>query len=155
RHQRHQKLRGVMLHINHFIAGRHVAPHSGRYLDNFEPATGAVSSPVADGDASDVYAAVRAARAATPAGARAPDAGPARLLLAVARRIEANLEQLAQAESADTGKPLRLARSVDIPRAASNFRFFATAILHFHSEAYRTDQAALNYVLRQPRGVAG
>src|SRR5208337_71403 len=51
--------------------------------------------------------------------------------------------------------PLRLARMVDIPRAAANFRFFATAILHFHSEAYRTDQLALNYTLRQPRGVAG
>src|SRR5262252_2608813 len=75
--------------------------------------------------------------------------------IAVAHRIEANLEQLARAEAVDTGKPLRLARTVDIPRAASNFRFFATAILHFHSEAYRTDQLALNYTLRQPRGVAG
>ncbi len=77
------------------------------------------------------------------------------MLLAIAQRIEQDLEHLAQAESVDTGKPLRLARSVDIPRAASNFRFFATAIPHFHSEAYRTDQTALNYTLRQPRGVAG
>src|SRR5262249_4510210 len=38
---------------------------------------------------------------------------------------------------------------------SANFRFFATAIEHFHSEAYRTDQVAINYTLRQPRGVAG
>src|SRR5262249_14096758 len=68
---------------------------------------------------------------------------------------EADLEQLAQAECVDTGKPIRLARTVDIPRAASNFRFFATAILHFHSEAYRTDRLALNYTLHQPLGVVG
>src|SRR5205823_2932004 len=42
-----------------------------------------------------------------------------------------------------------------IPRAAANFRFFATAVLHAHTESYRTDQLALNYTLRQPRGVAG
>src|SRR5262249_6324124 len=77
-----------------------------------------------------------------------------RLLLDISQRIEANLERLAHAESVDSGKPLRLARIVDIPRAASNFRFFATAILHTRSDAYRTDQVALNYTLHQPRGVA-
>jgi aminomuconate-semialdehyde/2-hydroxymuconate-6-semialdehyde dehydrogenase len=62
---------------------------------------------------------------------------------------------LALAESVDTGKPLSLARTLDIPRAAANFRFFATAILHTATEAYATDHAALNYTLRRPRGVAG
>src|SRR5262249_26229156 len=144
-----------MLHIDHFIARRHVPPHAGRYLDDHEPATGAVHARVADGDARDVDDAVRAAADAFPAWARTPAAERARLLLDLAARIEANLDRLAQAQSADTGKPLRLPRAVDLPRAASNFRFFATAVLHFHSEAYRTDQAALNFTLRQPRGVAG
>jgi aminomuconate-semialdehyde/2-hydroxymuconate-6-semialdehyde dehydrogenase len=89
------------------------------------------------------------------AWSRTPAAERSRLLLDVAARIEAKLDELARAESIDTGKPIRLARAVDIPRAAANFRFFATAVLHFHSEAYRTDQLALNYTLRQPRGVAG
>src|SRR5205807_3888309 len=86
---------------------------------------------------------------------RTTSAERSRLLLALSDRIEANLDRLADAESTDTGKPLRLAKTVDIPRAAANFRFFATAVLHAHTEAYRTDGIALNYTLRQPRGVAG
>jgi aminomuconate-semialdehyde/2-hydroxymuconate-6-semialdehyde dehydrogenase len=144
-----------MLQISNFINGRHAPPASGRYLDNLEPATGQVYSQLADSDSRDVDAAVQAALDAFPNWSRTPAAERSRLLLDVAGRIEANLERLAQAESVDSGKPLRLARTIDIPRAASNFRFFATAILHSHSEAYRTDQLALNYVLRQPRGVAG
>jgi aminomuconate-semialdehyde/2-hydroxymuconate-6-semialdehyde dehydrogenase len=144
-----------MLQIPNFINGRHVPPASGHYLDNIEPATGQVYSQVADSDSRDIDAAVQAAREAFPKWSRTLAAERSRLLLDIAGRIEANLERLAHAETVDSGKPLRLARSIDIPRAASNFRFFATAILHFHSETYGTDQLALNYVLRQPRGVAG
>jgi len=144
-----------MLQIPNFIAGRHVPPQSGQYLDNIEPATGRVWSQVADSDARDVEVAVQAAREAFPAWSRTPAGERSRLLLDIAQRIEANLDRLAHAESVDNGKPLQLAKLVDIPRAASNFRFFATAILHSHTEAYRTDSLALNYVLRQPRGVAG
>src|SRR5262249_35565464 len=147
--------RSPMLHIPNFIAGRHAPPQSGAFLDNVEPATGRVYCQVADSDSRDVEAAVQSAVDAFPAWSRTPAAERSRLLLDVAARIESNLERLAEAESVDTGKPLRLARTVDIPRAASNFRFFATAILHTHSETYRTDQLALNYTLRQPRGVAG
>jgi aminomuconate-semialdehyde/2-hydroxymuconate-6-semialdehyde dehydrogenase len=144
-----------MFDIPHFINGRHVAPAEGRYLDNVEPATGKVYSRVADGTAADVDAAVHAAQAAFPAWSRTPVAERSRLLLEIARLIDVNLEKLAKAEAVDNGKTLRLARIVDIPRAASNFRFFATAIHHFHTEAYRTDTLALNYTLRQPRGVVG
>lgn len=141
--------------ISHFIAGRDVAPVGGQYLDKIEPATGRTIARVADGDARDVDAAVDAAASAFPQWANTPAAERSRLLLAIADRIDANLDVLAEAESADTGKPLKLAKAMDIPRAAANFRFFATAILHTHTEAYRTDGLALNYTLRQPRGVAG
>jgi aminomuconate-semialdehyde/2-hydroxymuconate-6-semialdehyde dehydrogenase len=144
-----------MITIQNFIAGQHLPPQSERYLDNIEPATGKPYSRLPDSDAADVEQAVQAAAKAFPAWARTPAAERSRLLLAIAERIDANLERLALAESVDTGKPLRLARALDIPRAASNFRFFATAILHTHSETYRTDDVALNYTLRQPRGVAG
>jgi aminomuconate-semialdehyde/2-hydroxymuconate-6-semialdehyde dehydrogenase len=144
-----------MLHIPNFIANRHVPPQSGAYLDDRDPATGAVYARVADSDGRDVDDAVQAARAAFPAWAATPAAERSRILLDIAARIDANLDRLAHAETLDTGKPLRLARLVDIPRAASNFRFFATAALHFASEAYRTDRLALNYVLRQPRGACG
>src|SRR4029077_4485472 len=91
----------------------------------------------------------------SPAGPRPPPADRARILLRIADLIERDLEKFARAESIDTGKPLSLARSLDIPRAASNFRFFATAILHTENEAHVTDGVAFNYTLRQPRGIAG
>jgi aminomuconate-semialdehyde/2-hydroxymuconate-6-semialdehyde dehydrogenase len=67
--------------------------------------------------------------------------------------MEREIDELARIESIDTGKPLALARSLDIPRAIANFRFFATAILHTRSELHATDTEALNYTLRRPLGV--
>jgi aminomuconate-semialdehyde/2-hydroxymuconate-6-semialdehyde dehydrogenase len=141
--------------IDNFVGGQHVPPLSGRYLDNIEPATGCAYGRVADSDAQDVEAAVQAASAAFPVWSRTPVAERSRILLEIARLIDANLDRLARAEAVDNGKPLRLAKAVDIPRAAANFRFFASAIVHFHTEAYRTDTLALNYTLRQPRGIVG
>jgi aminomuconate-semialdehyde/2-hydroxymuconate-6-semialdehyde dehydrogenase len=69
--------------------------------------------------------------------------------------IDRDCEKLAMAESLDNGKPVALARRLDIPRAASNIRFFATAIVHFASEAHITGDQAVNYTLRTPVGVAG
>ena len=86
----------------------------------------------------------------SPHGPPRPRPSACAFLLTIADKIDANRDALAEAESADTGKPLKLAKAVDIPRAAANFRFFATAILHTHTEAYRTDGLALNYTLRQP-----
>jgi aminomuconate-semialdehyde/2-hydroxymuconate-6-semialdehyde dehydrogenase len=144
-----------VIDIPHFIGGRHCAPLGGEWLDNVEPATGQVYSRVANGDQADVEAAFLAAQAAFPAWSRMAVAERARILNAVAEKIEANLDRLARAEAIDNGKPIQLARTVEIPRAASNFRFFAGAIVHFHSECYRTDTVALNFTLRQPRGVVG
>jgi aminomuconate-semialdehyde/2-hydroxymuconate-6-semialdehyde dehydrogenase len=144
-----------MQDIPNFIAGEHVAPRAERWLDNVEPATGTVYSRVADSDETDVDNAVRAASDAFNGWAATPAVERSRLLLDVAARIEADLERFARAESIDTGKPLRLARTVDIPRAVSNFRFFGTAILHWSSESHSTDRLALNYTLRRPRGIAG
>jgi aminomuconate-semialdehyde/2-hydroxymuconate-6-semialdehyde dehydrogenase len=102
-----------------------------------------------------VELAVAAAEQAFAGWSRTPAAERSRILLRIADFIERDLEKLALAESMDTGKPLSLARGLDIPRAASNFRFFATAILHTESEAHITDGLALNYTLRLPLGVVG
>jgi aminomuconate-semialdehyde/2-hydroxymuconate-6-semialdehyde dehydrogenase len=143
------------LQIRNFIDGKFVEPVGGRYLDNVEPATGKPYSQVADSDAQDVDLAVVAAEKAFADWSKKSATERSRLLLRIADLIERDLEKLARAESIDTGKPLSLARSLDIPRAASNFRFFATAILHTASEAHITDGVAFNYTLRQPRGIAG
>src|SRR5947209_5178075 len=141
--------------IQNFIDGRFVEPVGGQYLDNIEPATGKPYSQVADSDARDVDLAVAAAEKAFTGWSLTPAGERSRILLRIADLIERDLEKLARAESIDTGKPLSLAHALDIPRAASNFRFFATAILHTESEAHITDNVAFNYTLRQPRGIAG
>lgn len=141
--------------IQNFIDGKFVAPAGGKYLDNIEPATGKPYSRVPDSSGEDVENAVLAADKAFPAWSKTATAERSRILLRIADLIERDLEKLARAESIDTGKPLSLARSLDIPRAASNFRFFATAILHTENEAHVMDGVAFNYTLRQARGIAG
>ena len=148
-------MRTELPQIQNFIDGQFVEAIGGKYLDNFEPATGKPYSQVADSDARDVESAVAAAEKAFVDWSKKSAAERSEFLLRIADLIERDLEKLARAESIDTGKPLSLARTLDIPRAASNFRFFATAILHTESEAHITDNVAFNYTLRQPRGIAG
>src|SRR5213080_3285244 len=141
--------------IQNFIDGQFIEPVGGKYLDNIEPATGKPYTQVADSDSRDVDLAVVAAEKAFVDWSCTPAADRSKILLRIADLVERNLEKFARAESIDTGKPLSLARGLDIPRAAANFRFFATAILHTESEAHITDGVAFNYTLRQPRGIAG
>jgi aminomuconate-semialdehyde/2-hydroxymuconate-6-semialdehyde dehydrogenase len=140
--------------IQNFINGHYVSPIHGRYLDNYAPAYGTVSGQLPDSGPEDVDAAVAAAEAAFPAWAAMPPEERHDILRAVADGILANLDRLAEAESQDSGKTLRTARTVDIPRAALNFKFFATALLHFASESHHQPQS-LSYTLRQPLGVVG
>lgn len=144
-----------MLHLQNYIGGELLAPAGGRYLPNVEPATGQVYSQIPDSDAQDVARAVQAAEAALPAWRRLPAEDRGRLLVRISELIERDLEQLAQAESQDNGKPVSLARTVDIPRAASNFAFFGTAAQHFASETHFQEGVALNYTVRHPLGVVG
>ena len=141
--------------IQNFINGKFIEPIGGKYLGNIEPATGQPYSEVADSDARDVELAVTAAEVAFPNWSRTPAADRSRVLMRIADLIDRDVDKLARAESIDTGKPLSLARNLDIPRAASNFRFFATAILHTENEAHITDGVAFNYTLRQPLGIVG
>jgi len=73
----------------------------------------------------------------------------------ISRLIEESLDDLALAESIDNGKPVALAKAVDIPRAMSNFKFYATAAMHTANESHDTSGQAINYTLRQPLGVVG
>jgi aminomuconate-semialdehyde/2-hydroxymuconate-6-semialdehyde dehydrogenase len=114
-----------------------------------------VIAEIPDSDARDVDDAARAAKRAFAVWSGTPAEQRSRVLLKLADLIEQNLEELAHMESRDNGKPVSLAKRMDIPRAVANFRFFATAILHQASEAHVTDNTALNYTLRQPVGVAG
>jgi aminomuconate-semialdehyde/2-hydroxymuconate-6-semialdehyde dehydrogenase len=143
------------LQLGNFIGGVFVPPRSGAYFDDINPATAEVIAKIPDSDERDIDDAVGAAKAAFPAWSRTRTEERSKLLLKLADLIEQNLDELAHCESIDNGKTLSLAKRLDIPRAAANFRFFATAILHQASEAHMTDAAALNYTLRQPLGVVG
>lgn len=144
-----------MKRILNFIGGRFVEPSTARFLDSHNPATGEVHLAVADSGSDDVNAAVRAARAAFPAWSETAPGERARVLYKIADLVDARQAELAEAESADQGKPVWLATAMDIPRVAHNFRFFAGALLHARDHAMRSDSGALNYVARKPVGVAG
>lgn len=141
--------------ILNYIDGEFAEPASGAWLDNVEPATGQVYSRVCDSDAADVSRAVEAASGAFPSWSTMPVDERARLLQAVAGRIETEIDEFARAESIDSGKPVARARTVELPRAIANLRFFAASIVSFSSESHATDNQAINYTLRRPRGVVG
>jgi len=138
----------------HWIDGKPALPANGQWLDVFDPATRAVASQVADGDARDVDAAVQAAQAAFPAWSSLPNSARARWMERLADALEARIDEFAHAEAVDAGKPLALARDIEIPRAVSNLRFFAHAATQFASESHH-GEAGLNYTLRLPLGVVG
>ncbi len=138
-----------------YINGALVAPVSGDYLDNTEPATGKVFSYIPDSDERDVQLAYEAAKAAFPKWSKMPKSKRSAIMMKVASLLKENLDRFAKAESQDNGKPVWLAESMDIPRAAANFEFYATAILHDSSETHEMEDLALNYTLRQPLGVVG
>jgi len=138
----------------HWIDGAASDSADGRSLDNLNPATGAAIGSIARGGAAEVERAVAAAAAAQPEWARRPVEERARVLEDIAAGVEARLEELARAESEDTGKPLALARSLDIPRAVDNFRFFASAVRQMEGGCHAMADA-LNYTLRRPLGVVG
>ena len=144
-----------MIEIKNYINGELVEPVSGSYIENTEPALGEVYSMIPDSDENDVSAAVNAALEAKAQWAASSKEYRSAMLMSIAKGIEDKMDVFVAAESRDNGKPVSLARKVDIPRAISNFRFFATSILHFSSEAHDMDGKAINYTLREPIGVVG
>lgn len=145
-----------MQKIINYINGTYCDPHSDEWLDNYDPSKGEVYSRIANSNSEDVEKAYEAAKAAFPSWSNTTIEERSRIMLRIASLIEDNLDGLAEAEAKDNGKPLSLAKAMDIPRASSNFRFFAHAITQFNSEAHESvGLNSMNYTLRQPLGVVG
>lgn len=142
-----------MIKIQNFINGKHLNANSNKVLDNFNPSTGKVYSTIPNSDEDDVNLAVAAAKEAFPIWSNFSNEERHDCLAKLSQLILDNMEELALAESTDNGKPVWLAKKVDIPRAASNFKFFATSIMHFASESHEMVDSAINYTLRSPLGV--
>ena len=141
--------------LQNYIGGKLMAPLSDQYFDNYEPAKGSVYSLIPDSDEKDIQLATAAAKSAFKEWSIMPKQKRSQILLRLADLIAENADSLAEQESRDNGKPLKLAKRVDIPRAEANIRFFATAILHFESESHAMEEQAINYTLRQPIGLVG
>lgn len=141
--------------IYNYVDGKLVAPVRNQYLDNINPAIGAAYSRVPDSDAQDVAKAVIAAKAAFISWSQMSINSRSVVLNKIADLIDRDLDKLALAESIDQGKPVKLARAVDIPRAAANMRFYATAAIHAAAESHLMEEEAINYTTRTPVGVAG
>lgn len=145
----------IPYHLENFIGGNFIGPLSGNFLDNINPATAEVYGQVPDSNEKDIEVAVHAAQKAFPAWSVTPLEKRFTILNRIAGLIDANQEELAIAETNDNGKPLWLSKKVDIYRAAANFRFFATGLMHFANESHNMEDKAINYTLRQPVGVVG
>jgi aminomuconate-semialdehyde/2-hydroxymuconate-6-semialdehyde dehydrogenase len=144
-----------MISLKNYINGELIAPVSNNYIDNINPAEGKVYSLIPDSNTRDVQLAVDAAQSAFEGWSGMPVEKRSAILQKIASFIERDLDKLALAESIDQGKPVKLAKTVDIPRAAQNMSFYASGAIHFASEAHITGNEAVNYTIRQPIGVVG
>ncbi|OGA26347.1 MAG: 2-hydroxymuconic semialdehyde dehydrogenase [Betaproteobacteria bacterium RIFCSPLOWO2_02_FULL_65_24] len=144
--------------IRNFIDGEFVAATSGKTFDKRSPVDGRLLGLVSESGEAEVDRAVNAARAALagPWGALEM-AERTELLYAVASEINRRFDEFLEAEVADTGKPESLARHIDIPRGAANFKIFADVVKNVPGELFRMDtpdkQGAINYAIRVPKGV--
>lgn len=140
--------------ILNYIGGEFIPPAADNWIENVNPSRGEVYCLIPDSSKSDVDKAVDAASTAFPAWSDTPASERARFMNRIADLMERDLQILAEMESTDSGKPLHVSLTVDIPRAISNIRFFAGAIQHFASESHAMEGVAVNYTLRQPVGIA-
>ena len=138
--------------LRNYIGGQFLTHSGGQWIDNPEPATGSHICRIPLSDASDVDAAVDAARVAQPAWGALSHSERADWLDRIADGLETRYEEIAALESRDTGKPISLARTVDAHRSVLNFRFFA-GILREHEEDVFEMASATNYVVNKPVGV--
>ena len=144
------------MNIQNLINGKFENPKSNDWVDNYCPAIGEVYGQIPNSSKADVEHAYQAAKDAFPNWSQTTLEVRSRILIKISELLEVNLLRLAEAESKDNGKPVNLAKAIDIPRAASNFRFFGNAITQFASESHESvGQNAINYTLRQPIGVVG
>lgn len=145
-----------MKNILNYINGEFVESLSGKSMNTINPSEGKVYAKLPKSNAEDVDKAVDSAKKAFQSWSRTTLDERSQILLKISKAIENELENLSIAESLDNGKPLHLAKTIDIPRAAANFRFFAHALTQFHGESHESQGLdSINYTLRKPIGIVG
>ena len=129
-------------------------PLNGEYLDNYNPATGKITSKISNSSSKDVELAVQAAQDALPAWSALSRSERIEWLRKIAKALESRKDEIARIESMDTGKPIGLAKRVDASRSVSNFEFFADHAEKLIDKEYKMADAT-NYVTRKPVGTVG
>ena len=144
------------MNIKNYINGEYINPVSDSWIDNYNPSNGEIYGQIPNSINEDVENGYKAAQTAFPSWSETTLDERSQILSKIAQLITEKLPELAAAEVKDNGKPLHVAKSIDIPRAAANFQFFANAITQFASEAHESvGHNAINFTLRQPIGVVG
>ena len=141
--------------ILNYINGEYVKPSSNDYIDVIDPAIGEKYTVVANSNKNDIDKAVNAAKESFLEWSALSIKDRSNFLTQIANEIEKNLDEFAYLETKDTGKPIRLSKKIDIPRAISNFRFFAEHAKSFHFESKIHDENSSNLITRSPLGVVG
>nr|XP_054750770.1 2-aminomuconic semialdehyde dehydrogenase-like [Lytechinus pictus] len=148
-----RKMTEITVSVENFIDGKFMP--ASRFLDSYDPSVGEVWARIPASGKHEVDLAVAAAKRAFPIWSSKSPTERAKVMNKIADLIEENLDDLAKMESKDQGKPVWLARAVDIPRAVHNFRFFASSILHTRNSSTILDVGATNYTMHMPIGVVG
>src|SRR5205085_1682149 len=130
-----------------------IGPLTGKFIDNINPSTAEITGQIPCSGQKDIDVAVHAAQQSFPEWSTSTLEQRFVILNKIADLIDENMEALALAETNDNGKPLWLSKKIDIYRAAANFRFFATGVMHFANESHAMEDKAVNYTLRQPIGI--
>jgi aminomuconate-semialdehyde/2-hydroxymuconate-6-semialdehyde dehydrogenase len=149
-----------MKKVQHYINGQFMDSQCGEFFDNYNPATAEIISKVALGREPEVNAAIAAAKAAlTGEWGQMKLNDRIAMMYEIANEIDRRFNDFLEAECLDTGKPYSIARHIDIPRGAANFKVFADTMKAVADEAYRMDtpdgKTAFNYSMRKPKGVIG
>lgn len=147
-----------MKKVQHYINGKFMDSACGEFFDNFNPATAEIISKVALGREPEVNAAIAAAKAAlTGEWGQMKLNDRIAMMYEIANEIDRRFDDFLEAECLDTGKPYSIARHIDIPRGAANFKVFADTMKAVADEAYRADtpdgKKMFNYSIRKPKGV--
>lgn len=140
--------------LENYIGGKFLPPQNKTYIDNINPSTGKKYGLIPNSSEADVEIAVQLAKKAFESWSATSADKRFKILNRIAELIDEYHDLLALAETNDNGKPLWLSKEVDITRASSNFRFFATASMQFASESHAIENG-INFTLRQPIGIVG
>jgi len=140
-------------YIKNYINGTLMPAISGNYIDNISPATGKVYSQYPDSNEEDLSQAIKSAETVLPEWRKMETERRFRILTRIADIIEQNTAEYARAESIDTGKPLTMSASQDIPGAQSFFRYYAASLFHTNHTARQREDHLMHYHARQAVGI--